>query len=57
MGSNRFRIDIPRWLDFYRQGRLSLDDLVTARIRLDEVNAGYEAMERGEGARSVVIFS
>ena len=57
MGSNRFRIDIPRWLDFYRQGRLSLDDLVTARIGLDEVNAGYEAMERGEGARSVVIFS
>ena len=56
MGSNRFRVDIPKWLDFYRQGRLGLDEFVTARIKLEDVNDGYAAMERGEGARSVIVF-
>lgn len=56
MGSNRARIDIPRYVDFYLQGRLKLDELVTARIGLDELNGAFEAMERGEGARSVVVF-
>jgi S-(hydroxymethyl)glutathione dehydrogenase/alcohol dehydrogenase len=56
MGSNRFRIDMPKWLDLYRQGRLRLDEFVTSRIKLDEVNEGYAAMERGEGARSVIVF-
>lgn len=56
MGSNRFRIDMPRWLDLYRQGRLRLDEFVTSRIALDEVNEGYAAMERGEGARTVIVF-
>ena len=56
MGSNRFRIDIPKWLDLYRQGRLRLDEFVTSRIKLDEVNEGFAAMKRGEGARSVVVF-
>lgn len=56
MGSNRFRVDMPKWLDLYRQGRLKLDDFVTSRIKLDEVNEGYAAMERGEGARSVIVF-
>jgi S-(hydroxymethyl)glutathione dehydrogenase/alcohol dehydrogenase len=56
MGSNRFRIDVPKWLDFYRQGRLQLDEFITSRITLDQVNDGYAAMERGEGARSVIVF-
>ena len=56
MGSNRFRIDMPKWLDLYRQGRLKLDEFITARIKLDEVNEGYAAMQRGEGARSVIVF-
>ena len=56
MGSNRFRIDVPKWLDFYRQGRLRLDEFITSRITLDQVNDGYAAMERGEGARSVILF-
>ena len=33
MGSNQFRTDIPRYLDFYRQGRLQLDEMVTMRVR------------------------
>ena len=56
MGSNRFRIDIPQYVDLYMSGRLNLDDLVSARIRLDQVNEGYEALNRGEVARSVIVF-
>jgi len=56
MGSNRFRIDIPKYIDLYLNGRLNLDDLVSARITLDQVNEGYEALNRGEVARSVIIF-
>ena len=56
MGSNRFRIDIPRYVDLYMTGRLNLDDLVSARIGLDQVNEGYEALKNGEVARSVIVF-
>jgi len=56
MGSNRFRIDMPRYIDLYLQGRLKLDELVSARIRLEEINDGFAAMKTGEVARSVVIF-
>ena len=56
MGSNRFRIDIPRYVDFYLQGRLNLDDMVTRRVGLDEVNEAFRAMTAGEVLRSVVVF-
>jgi S-(hydroxymethyl)glutathione dehydrogenase/alcohol dehydrogenase len=56
MGSNRFRIDMPRYVDLYLSGRLKLDELVSRRITLDEVNAGFDAMRRGEVARSVITF-
>lgn len=56
MGSNRFRIDMPRIIDLYLQGRVNLDDLVSARIGLDDVNDGFAAMKTGEVARSVIVF-
>jgi S-(hydroxymethyl)glutathione dehydrogenase/alcohol dehydrogenase len=56
MGSNRFPIDIPRYVDFYLAGKLKLDELISARIGLDDVNAGYDALKRGEVARSVIVF-
>ncbi len=56
MGSNRFRVDMPRLVDLYLQGRLDLDNLISARIALDQVNEGFKAMQGGEVARSVVIF-
>jgi S-(hydroxymethyl)glutathione dehydrogenase/alcohol dehydrogenase len=56
MGSNRFRQDMPRLIDLYLDGRLKLDELVSSRIRLDEVNEGFAAMTRGEVARSVIVF-
>ena len=56
MGSNRFRIDMPRYVDLYLQGRLKLDELVSARIKLDEINDGFAEMKKGEIARSVIVF-
>jgi S-(hydroxymethyl)glutathione dehydrogenase/alcohol dehydrogenase len=56
MGSNRFRVDMPRMIDLYLDGRLKLDELVSRRIALDEVNDGFDAMKSGEVARSVITF-
>ena len=56
MGSNRFRMDIPLYLDFYRQGRLNLDDMVTKRGRLSDINEAFRAMKAGEVARTVLTF-
>jgi S-(hydroxymethyl)glutathione dehydrogenase/alcohol dehydrogenase len=56
MGSNRFRHDIPRLVDLYLQGRLNLDDLVSSRIALEDINDGFRALTNGQVARSVVIF-
>lgn len=56
MGSNRFRVDIPRYIDLYLQGRLRLDELVTGRIPLDQVNEGFSALAAGEAVRTVITF-
>ena len=56
MGSNAFRVDMPRYVDLYLQGRLNLDDLVSKRIRLGEINEAFADLERGTVARSVIRF-
>jgi S-(hydroxymethyl)glutathione dehydrogenase/alcohol dehydrogenase len=56
MGSNRFRIDMPRYIDFYLQGRLKLDEMITRRGKLEDVNEAFRAMKAGEVARSVLMF-
>jgi S-(hydroxymethyl)glutathione dehydrogenase/alcohol dehydrogenase len=56
MGSNNFKRDIPMLANLYLQGRLKLDELVAARIDLDQVNDGYAAMRKGTEARSVIVF-
>ena len=56
MGSNRFRVDMPRYIDFYMQGRLKLDEMITRRMRLEDVNEAFRAMKAGEVARSVLMF-
>lgn len=57
MGSNRFRVDMPSYVQFYLDGRLNLDDMVSQTIRLEDVNAGFDAMKRGETVRSVITFN
>jgi len=56
MGSNRFRVDMPRYIDFYLQGRLHLDEMITRRGRLEDVNEAFRAMKAGEVARTVLMF-
>jgi S-(hydroxymethyl)glutathione dehydrogenase/alcohol dehydrogenase len=56
MGSNRFRVDMPRYIDFYLQGRLHLDEMITRRGRLEDVNEAFRAMKAGEVARTVLTF-
>ncbi len=57
MGSNRFRIDLPRLVDFYLSGKLKLDEMVSREIRLDEINDAFEMLRGGEVARQVIRLS
>jgi S-(hydroxymethyl)glutathione dehydrogenase/alcohol dehydrogenase len=58
MGSNRFRIDIPRYLKMYQAGTLLLDELITARIGLDAVDEALVGLETGDGVtRTVAMFA
>lgn len=56
MGSNRFPVDMPRLTDFYMSGKLKLDEMISQRIRLEDVNKGFADMKTGELARSVIVF-
>ncbi|MAI26441.1 MAG: Zn-dependent alcohol dehydrogenase [Myxococcota bacterium] len=56
MGSNRFRFDMPKYVDFYLDGRLRLDEMISARLSLDEINDGFDRMRKGEVARQVIVF-
>jgi S-(hydroxymethyl)glutathione dehydrogenase/alcohol dehydrogenase len=56
MGSNRFRIDMPRYVDWYLRGALKLDEMISARIDLAEVNGAFDEMRKGTAARSVITF-
>ncbi len=57
MGSNRFRIDMPRLIDFYMQGRLHLQELVSGRLKLEQINDGFAALQKGGVARNVIMFN
>ena len=56
MGSNQFRTDMPRLIDFYLAGKLQLDLLISKHLRLEDVNEGLQALESGQTARSVMLF-
>ncbi len=56
MGSNRFPVDMPRFVDFYMQGKLKLDEMISRRIKLEQVNEAFDKLKRGELARSVIVF-
>ena len=55
-GGARPRRDFPWLAGLYLEGRLKLDELITKRIRLDEINAGFDMMRRGEVVRAVVML-
>ncbi|HZZ87605.1 MAG TPA: Zn-dependent alcohol dehydrogenase [Caulobacteraceae bacterium] len=56
MGSNRFPIDMPRYVDFYLAGKLKLDEMISRRIRLEDINEAFAEMKTGTIARSVIVF-
>ncbi len=56
MGSNRFRVDMPRFIDFYLAGKLHLDEMVSKRIGLSDINEAFVDMKSGSVARSVIVF-
>ncbi|MEM7130975.1 MAG: Zn-dependent alcohol dehydrogenase [Chloroflexota bacterium] len=56
MGSTRLSVDIPRLVQLYQDKQLKLDELITNRYPLEEINEAIESMERGEALRNVVIF-
>ncbi|MBB4845765.1 S-(hydroxymethyl)glutathione dehydrogenase/alcohol dehydrogenase [Paucibacter oligotrophus] len=55
-GGARGRSDVPKIVDWYMEGKLSIDPLITHTLKLEDINKGFELMERGESIRSVVVF-
>ncbi len=56
MGSNHFRTDMPRYIEYYRQGRLKLDEMVSQKLKLEQINTAFHDMKEGHVARSVITF-
>ena len=56
MGSNRFRFDMPKYVDFYLDGRLYLDEMISSRLPLEDVNKAFDKMRKGEAARQVIVY-
>ncbi|MAG29904.1 MAG: alcohol dehydrogenase [Deltaproteobacteria bacterium] len=56
MGSNAFRVHMPRYVDFYLNGQLLLDEIISARRPLDDINVCFDEMRKGAAARSVIVF-
>lgn len=55
-GSMRPRIDLPRLMELHQTGALKLDELLTRTWRLEEINEAYASLERGEVARSLIVW-
>ena len=55
-GGARGRTDVPKIVDWYMDGKLNIDDLITHHLRLDQINEGFELMKRGESIRSVIVY-
>ena len=49
--------DIPRYIELYKQGRLAVDKLLTGRLKLDEINHGFDLLHEGRAIRQVVEFN
>jgi S-(hydroxymethyl)glutathione dehydrogenase / alcohol dehydrogenase len=55
-GGARGRSDVPRIVDWYMDGKIKIDELITHRFALDDINQGFDLMHAGESIRSVVIY-
>jgi S-(hydroxymethyl)glutathione dehydrogenase/alcohol dehydrogenase len=55
-GGARGRTDVPKIVDWYMEGKINIDDLITHKLSLDEINKGFDLMHAGESIRSVVVY-
>ena len=55
-GGARGRTDVPKIVDWYMEGKLNIDDLITHRLPLERINEGFDLMKSGESIRSVVLY-
>jgi len=55
-GGAKGRRDVPKIVDWYMNGKINIDDLITHRLKLDEINRGFDLMHEGKSIRSVVVF-
>jgi S-(hydroxymethyl)glutathione dehydrogenase/alcohol dehydrogenase len=55
-GGARGRTDVPKIVDWYMDGKINIDDLITHVLPFDQINDGFELMRRGESIRSVVTY-
>ncbi len=55
-GGARGRSDVPKIVDWYMEGKINIDDLITHRLSLEQINQGFDLMKRGESIRSVVLY-
>ncbi len=56
MGSTRLAVDVPKLVALYQEGRLKLDELISARYPLADINEAVAAVKRGEALRNVIVF-
>ncbi|MEP2451625.1 MAG: S-(hydroxymethyl)glutathione dehydrogenase/class III alcohol dehydrogenase [Nitratireductor sp.] len=55
-GGARGRTDVPKIVDWYMDGKIEIDPMITHTLTLDEINTGFDLMHKGESIRSVVVF-
>ena len=55
-GGARGRTDVPKIVDWYMEGKINIDDLITHVLPFEQINEGFALMERGESIRSVVVY-
>ena len=55
-GGARGRTDVPKIVDWYMDGKIAIDELITHKLKLEEINEGFALMKRGESIRSVVVY-
>jgi S-(hydroxymethyl)glutathione dehydrogenase/alcohol dehydrogenase len=55
-GGAKGRRDVPKIVDWYMEGKINIDDLITHKLKLADINQGFELMHAGKSIRSVVIF-
>jgi S-(hydroxymethyl)glutathione dehydrogenase/alcohol dehydrogenase len=55
-GGAKGRTDVPKIVDWYMERKINIDDLITHRLPLQDINKGFELMRAGESIRSVVVY-